>query len=75
MDTLPASKKDVETIVEKAVDTLASMIGEGCSHNDTRLNNIEDRLDRIENLLLEEQKRDIEDLKRRMKRLEDVMAV
>jgi hypothetical protein len=33
------------------------------------------RLDRIENLLLEEQKREIEDLKKRMTRLEDALAV
>jgi hypothetical protein len=33
------------------------------------------RLDRIEHLLLEEQKREIEDLKTRMKRLEDALAV
>jgi hypothetical protein len=31
--------------------------------------------DRIENLLLAEQKREIEDLKTRMKRLEDALAV
>jgi hypothetical protein len=31
--------------------------------------------DRIEHLLLEEQKREIEDLKKRMKRLEDALAV
>jgi hypothetical protein len=33
------------------------------------------RLDRIEHLLLAEQKREIEDLKLRMKRLEDALAV
>jgi hypothetical protein len=33
------------------------------------------RLDRIEHLLLAEQKREIEDLKKRMKRLEDALAV
>ena len=33
------------------------------------------RLDRIEHLLLPEQKREIEDLKQRMKRLEDALAV
>jgi hypothetical protein len=32
-------------------------------------------LDRIEHLLLAEQKREIEDLKKRMKRLEDALAV
>ena len=33
------------------------------------------RLNRIENLLIEEQKRKIADLERRMKRLEDALAV
>jgi hypothetical protein len=33
------------------------------------------RLDRIEHLLLAEQKREIEDVKKRMKRLEDALAV
>jgi hypothetical protein len=33
------------------------------------------RLDQIEHLLLAEQKREIEDLKQRMKRLEDALAV
>ena len=33
------------------------------------------RLDRIEHLLLAEQKREIEDLQQRMRRLEDALAV
>ena len=33
------------------------------------------RLDRIEHLLLAEQKHEIEDLKQRMKRLEDALAI
>jgi len=41
----------------------------------TRLDGIDSRLDRIEHLLLAEQKREIEDLKQRMKRLEDALAV
>ncbi len=36
---------------------------------------VKQRLDRIEHLLLAEQKREIEDLKTRMKRLEDALAV
>jgi hypothetical protein len=36
---------------------------------------VESRLDRIEHLLVAEQKREIEDLKLRMKRLEDALAV
>jgi hypothetical protein len=41
----------------------------------TRLDGIDSRLDRIEHLLLAEQKQEIEDLKQRMKRLEDALAV
>jgi hypothetical protein len=40
----------------------------------TRLDGMDSRLDRIEHLLLVEQKREIEDLKTRMKRLEDALA-
>ncbi len=82
MNTLPATKKDVETAVEQAVDKLADMIGKGFEHHDKRFTKIEDRLDgmdsrlgRIENLLLAEHKQEIEDLKKRMKRLEDALAV
>jgi hypothetical protein len=38
-------------------------------------NRLTTRLDRIEHLLLAEQKREIEDLKQRMKRLEDALTV
>jgi hypothetical protein len=33
-DSVPASKKDVETIVEKAIDILAHMLSEDFSPND-----------------------------------------
>jgi hypothetical protein len=68
----------------KTIDDLARMINEGfkttATKDDlkavtTRLDGIDSRLDRIEHLLLEEQKREIEDLKTRMKRLEDALAV
>ena len=79
---LPATKKDVEIAVEKAVDTIADMIGKGFTHNETRfdaielsLDRIDSRLNRIEHLLLAEQMREIEDLKRRMKKLKDALAV
>jgi predicted DNA-binding ArsR family transcriptional regulator len=36
---------------------------------------VESRLDRIEHLLLEEQKRKIENLETRMKKLEDALAI
>jgi hypothetical protein len=70
------------------IDQLAAMIQEGFKSTatkadltaleervNTRLDGIDGRLDRIENLLLAEQKREIEDLKQRMKRLEDALAV
>jgi hypothetical protein len=38
-------------------------------------NRLTTRLDRIEHLLLAEQKREIEDLKQRMKKLEDAIAI
>jgi hypothetical protein len=70
------------------IDDLAKMINEGFKSTATKedvaalrseMNHkfeaVESRLDRIEHLLLEEQKREIEDLKQRMKRLEDALAV
>ena len=54
---IPATKQDVETAVEKAVEKMADMIGKGFTHTDTRFNAIESRLGKIENLLIEEQKR------------------
>jgi L-2-hydroxyglutarate oxidase LhgO len=64
-----------------AIDDLARMINEGfkTTANKEDIKEMEDRLttrlDRIEHLLLAEQKREIEDLKQRMKRLEDALAV
>ncbi len=71
----------METAVEKAIDKLALMINEGFKTTASKedMTAMEDRLttrlDRIEHLLLAEQKREIEDLKTRMKRLEDALAV
>lgn len=55
-----ASKEDIKE-VKKDVTALRSEMKAG--------------FDRIEHLLLAEQKREIEDLKTRMKRLEDALAV
>jgi len=59
------------------IEKLAEMINEGFKTTATKedINRVEVRLDRIEHLLLAEQKREIEDLKLRMKRLEDALAV
>ena len=59
------------------LDDLARMINEGFKTTASKedIKRVEVRLDRIEHLLLEEQKRKIEDLETRMKRLEDALAV
>jgi cell division septum initiation protein DivIVA len=59
------------------IDDLARMINEGFKTTATKddIKEVTTRLDRIEHLLLAEQKREIEDLKQRMKRLEDALAV
>ncbi len=78
---IPATTQEVETAVEKAIDKLALMINEGFKTTATKddLTAVEGRLttrlDRIEHLLLAEQKREMEDLKKRMKPLEDALAV
>jgi hypothetical protein len=53
------------------------MINEGFKTTATKddIKRVESRLDRIEHLILAEQKRDIEDLKQRMKKLEDALAI
>jgi len=65
------------------IETLAEIINEGfktaATKEDlkvvtTRLDGIDSRLARIEHLLLAERKWEIEDLKQRMKRLEDALA-
>jgi hypothetical protein len=63
------------------IDDLARMINEGFKSTATKQDITELRTEmqagfsRIENILLAEQKREIEDLKQRMKRLEDALAV
>jgi hypothetical protein len=66
------------------IEDLARMINEGfkttATKEDiravhTRFDSVESRLDRIEHLLIEEQRRKIEHLETRMKKLEDALAV
>ena len=59
------------------IENLACMINEGFKSTATKedIRAVNSRLDRIEHLLLAEQKQEIEDLKRRTKRLEDAFAV
>jgi archaellum component FlaC len=65
-------------------EKLAEMINEGFKTTATkediqrveaRLDSVESRLGRIETLLIEEQKRKIENLETRMKKLEDALAM
>ena len=55
-----ASKEDIKPVEDRLT---------------TRLDGIESRLGRLENLRMEKQKRTIENLKTRMKKLEDALAV
>jgi hypothetical protein len=60
-----------------SLSILAEIINEGFKTTATKedIRAVNSRLDRIEHLLLAEQKREIEDLKQRMKRLEDALVV
>jgi hypothetical protein len=78
----PLHVDELEPGEDITLERLAVMIGRGFAHNDkqfaamdARFVAIESRLGRIEHLLLAEPKREIEDLKTRMKRLEDALAV
>ena len=75
MRNIPATKQDVETAIEKAVDPMADIISKGFAHHDMRFDAIASRLGKIENLLIEEQKRTLESLETRVKRLEDALAI
>jgi hypothetical protein len=70
-DQLETARQRGDMTLEK----LGRMIGKGFAHNDKRFDAIESRLSKRENLLLAAQKREIEDLKKRMKRLEDAVAL
>ena len=78
---IPATKQDVETAVEHAIDTLALMINEGfkttASKEDLQAmeGRLTTRLDRVEHLLVATQEQRLNDLEARMKTLEDALAV
>jgi C4-type Zn-finger protein len=59
------------------IEGLARMINEGFKTTASKedITRVEVRLDRIENLLIEEQKRKLESLETRVKHLEDALAV
>jgi oligoendopeptidase F len=66
----------IEGLAEMIQRTMASKedIKEFRAEVNQKFEGVEARLDRIEHLLLEEQKRKIEDLETRMKRLEDTLS-
>jgi hypothetical protein len=73
-------EKPITTIEGLAVlihGTMASKedIKELRTEMNQKFESVESRLGRIENLLIAEQKREIEDLQKRIKRLEDALAV
>ena len=59
------------------IEKLAEMINEGFKSTASKedIQRVEVRLDRIEHLLIEEQRRKIENLETRMKKLEDALAI
>jgi oligoendopeptidase F len=67
----------IEGLAEMIQRTMASKedIKEFRAEVQQKFELVESRLDRIEHLLLEEQKRKIENLETRMKTLEDALAV
>jgi hypothetical protein len=71
----PLRFEELENGGDITLEKLGLMIGKGFAHNDTRFDAIESRLGKIETLLMEEQKRKLESLETRVKRLEDALAV
>src|SRR5215510_14832643 len=63
----------IEGLAEMIQRTMASK--EDIQRVEVRLDGVESRLGRIETLLIEEQRRKIENLEMRMKKLEDALAV
>jgi chromosome segregation ATPase len=62
---------DLARLINAGFNDVTNDIGEVKQH----MAEVKQRLDRIEHLLLEKQKREIEDLKTRLRRLEDALAV
>jgi hypothetical protein len=71
----PLRFEELENSGDITLEKLGLMIGKGFAHNDTRFDAIESRLGNIENQLIAEQKRKLESLETRVKRLEDALAV
>jgi archaellum component FlaC len=67
----PTTIEDLARMINAGFNDVTNDIGEVKQD----MTEVKQRLGRIEHLLLAEQKREIEDLKTRMKRLEDALAV
>jgi hypothetical protein len=65
--------EDLARIINEGFKTTATK--EDINRVEVRLEGIESRLGRIESFLMEEQKRKIENLETRMKKLEDALAI
>jgi hypothetical protein len=65
--------EDLARIINEGFKTTATK--EDINRVEVRLEGIESRLSRIESLLMEEQKRKIENLETRTKKLEDALAI
>jgi len=63
-----ATKKDVKDIVSGAIDSLALMVGKGFA-------GVDKRFDRIENVLIKRHDEEIVNLKKRISRLEEALAI
>ena len=73
-------EKDIQKLSEilstkKDIEDLALMVGKGFAGVDGRFDMIEKRLDRVENILLKQHSEEIENLKKRMSRLEETLAM
>lgn len=57
------------------ISDLAGMVKRGFDGNDKRFNDMDRRFDRIENILIKQHSEEIENLKKRMHRLEEALAI
>ena len=57
------------------IDKLALMIGKGFVGVDKKLESMDKKLDRIENVLIKQHSEEIDNLKKRMYRLEEALAI
>jgi hypothetical protein len=69
----PTTIEDLARMINEGFKTTASK--EDIQRVESRLDGVETQLGRIENLLIAEQNRKIENLEARMKKLEDALAV